>query len=145
MTAVRVAVLWLCVLVTTPAGADACAGLVFEDAWIREPPPGTKVAAAYFRVRNPGSADVRIGEITSSCCAHVMMHETVRRGDRVHMSHLDGIPVPAGASSVFEPGGNHVMLSAPTTALREGDVVHMDFHCDSGRPVGVEFAVRASR
>ena len=35
--------------------ALACDGLVVEHAWLRQPPPGSTVAAAYFEARNDGT------------------------------------------------------------------------------------------
>ncbi len=87
------------VLLTVAVAAhatDDCNGLKVDDAWVREPPPPGKVAAGFMRISNRTTHQIHIEAIDSDCCAHTMVHRTVREGEQTHMEHLDVLTVPAG-------------------------------------------------
>lgn len=121
--------------------AIACEGLAASGAWVREPPPVAKVAAAYVLLTNTGDEPFTIEHLASDCCGSVMMHDTIRDGDRVRMSHLDSLRLEAGGTAQFAPGGKHLMLMAPRGTLRHGDTVSLDFVCTDGGSTRIEFEV----
>lgn len=122
--------------------ASACEGLTAKDAWVREPPPVARVAAAYVALQNTGDRPLSIARIESACCGSVMMHDTVSDGDRVRMVHLHSLTLEPGDSAEFTPGGKHLMLMGPRKPLTNGDAVQMDFTCDDGGTTRIGFEVR---
>src|SRR5690606_27591261 len=70
-----------------PGLAAACATLALQAAWLREPPPGASVTAAYGRLRNTGEETLRVDGVASPRFGSAMFHETVHEGDRARMEH----------------------------------------------------------
>jgi copper(I)-binding protein len=48
------------------------------------------------------------------------MHATLERGGMMHMEPLAELPMTAGQTVRFEPGGKHIMLSGPRQVLPVG-------------------------
>ena len=136
----RFAVPLLAVLAAAPAAA--CEGLVVEDAWVREPPPGADVAAGYVRLSNRSAAPLTIDAVKSTCCSHVMVHRTVRDGDSARMVHVDRLALAPGETMTLAPGGAHLMLMGFSAPLSAGNSVTFSFAC-GGHDTEVRFPVRA--
>lgn len=108
----------------------ACPGLVFSDAWIREPPPVATVAAGYLSISNETDKDLVVDRVESDCCGHIMAHETVVEDSRTKMKHLAKLVIPAKKSIKLEPLGKHLMLMQLRHIFSEGNDVVVRFHCD---------------
>jgi copper(I)-binding protein len=87
-----------------------------------------------FHDENKGGTQASIERVESSCCASVAMHQTKVSGDRVRMSHMDILVVPAHGTTSFNPGGAHLMLIAPSRPLRHHETVDIEFYCAQGNP-----------
>lgn len=113
-----------------------------RDAWIREAPPGATVMAGYLELRNGTSRPQALVAASSSGFADVMMHRTVLKDGMARMEHLSQLELAPGASAIFAPGGNHLMLMRPKQALRAGDSVLIELEFRGGLVLPVAFAVR---
>ncbi|MGQ0699689.1 MAG: copper chaperone PCu(A)C [Panacagrimonas sp.] len=82
-----------------------------KDARVVLPPPGTQMAAGYFRIENHGSAAFLLREVSSPAFESVQMHETVTDQGMSRMRAVEQVQVPVGGSASFEPGGLHLMMS----------------------------------
>lgn len=111
------------------AGAQACPGLVAEDAWIRAAPPGALMTAAYAKLRNAGSRRLGIGGAFSPDFASAELHQTVVENGIARMRHGATLQLEPGARAALEPGGWHLMLIRPTRPLAPGDRVALAFQC----------------
>lgn len=99
------------------------AGLVIEDARVREPAPGRDMTAGYFTARNStGQAIVLVGA-SSPAARAVEMHVTEANGDMMRMRQLEQVEIGAGETVRFEPGGRHLMLFGVTLAEDGLDIV----------------------
>lgn len=129
----RAALIGLCCLVIVAGCARApapdCGDLRVEAPWVRLPPPGAPMQAAYFELHNPGNRRVIVSGVTSPDFKRVMLHETVDRDGQASMAHLDEISVGPGEQVALRPGGAHLMLSAPPEAPATGDAVAFDLQC----------------
>ncbi len=134
-----------CLSIFLSRAALACTNIEVLHAWIREPPPVAQVAAGYFTMKNKGGTQASIERVESSCCASVAMHQTQVSGDRIRMSPMDKLVVPAHATTSFNPGGAHLMLIAPSRPLRHHETVDIEFYCAQGDPLIVEFEVVTAR
>lgn len=78
-------------------------------AWLS---PGARSAAAYLELTNCGESDLRVMAVSSDAAAHAMLHRVAEDADgSARMMSLEGgLPIPAGASVSFKPGGLHVMF-----------------------------------
>lgn len=121
--------------------APACDGLLFSDAWIREPPPVASVAAAYVSVTNETNQDITITHFESACCGHVMAHETIVQDNKSKMEHLSTLIIPARQTVRLEPLGKHLMLMKPRYALTHGDSAVMTFTCSPEQSSTVDMPI----
>jgi hypothetical protein len=114
-------------LVATACSSDdsggGCNDIDVENAWLRLPPGEN--TALYFDVSNGGGTDTALVSASSDIAGMYELHETEMVEGKMEMKPVEGqqVPVPAGATVSFEPGGLHVMVMGLTTDLKEGDEV----------------------
>jgi copper(I)-binding protein len=104
-------------------GMAADAYVVVAGAWIRQPPPGTDVAAVYLSVLNAGTESVKLTGIECPLASMAMMHETIESGGQSRMRGLTSLSLAPGASIAFSPGGRHIMLHGLAHPLQVGERV----------------------
>jgi copper(I)-binding protein len=91
--------------------------LVVSGAFVRAPAPPTKLAAAYFTVRNDGAAADQLLSVQTAAAGEAALHTDVG-GQMVALA--TGAAVPAHGALVLRAGGDHVMLEHLTGTLRAG-------------------------
>ena len=133
-----VASVFIAALCCVNAG-HACEQLQFQQAWVREPPPVSKVAAAYVAITNPTNQAVTITGIQSDCCQHLMIHETVVEDGRARMVHQDALIIAPNSAVELAPLGTHIMLMGSKTAIRAGAELTIHFGCDTNNQTAVSF------
>lgn len=132
----------LFVLGLTVAGeALACDGLVLDHVWLRQPPPGSDVAAAYFAARNNGQQALTVTSVGSPDFKGAMLHTTRVVDGRAEMRPQGDIELAPGAQFIAAPGGAHVMLFEPHKPLAAGDTLTLELHCAAGEPLKVAMPV----
>ena len=121
----------IALLALLPIGtpALACPGLMADDAWIREAPPGATMTAAYARLRNLGEQLLKVDGASSPGFGSVALHRTVVEKGVSKMRHGQPLEIPAGGTAALEPGGWHLMLMAPTQPLQAGERVPLALKC----------------
>lgn len=122
--------------------ASACNGLVIEHAWLRQPPPGSTVAAAYFDARNDGAQALTIQTVSSPDFKGAMLHATRVVDGRAEMRPQGDIELAPGARFNAAPGGTHVMLFDALQSLTEGSALTLELRCSHGEPLKVALPVR---
>jgi copper(I)-binding protein len=129
-TIVRGLLLAAFALVASPVAVPAVSTVVVTDAWSRPALQGdTGVIYATIRV---ASADAVVGA-TSPLASRVELHEsmTEKSGNMAGMSGMGGmdmtsmhpvarLPIPAGGTVRFAPGGYHLMLVGLRHDLKAG-------------------------
>jgi copper(I)-binding protein len=118
--------LWMLLLVgvlgpTLSPAADS--NLVVAGAWIRQPPPGSDVAAVYLSLQNAGTQSVQLIGAECPLAAMVMMHETTQANGQSRMRALSAVALAPGAAIAFTPGGRHIMLHGLAHPLQVGERV----------------------
>jgi len=113
-----------------------------ENAWVREAPPGAQMMSAYMTLKNTGTDDAVLVSVESPAFRMVMLHKSVIVDGIARMSHVDELPVPAGASVKLEPGSFHLMMPAPEQRLRSGDQVEFNLGFADGKTLRVQVTVR---
>jgi copper(I)-binding protein len=109
--------------VVSARSSAAGSNLVVGGAWIRQPPPGSDVAAVYLSLQNAGTETVRLIGAECPLAAMVMMHETSTTGGQSRMRALSAVPLAPGAAIAFTPGGRHIMLHGLAHPLQVGERV----------------------
>jgi copper(I)-binding protein len=123
------------------AVSDDANVLQYEDAWIREAPPGMSMMAGYLNIRNNGDKDVAIVSATSDAFMDIEMHKTEITDKTARMIEQERLLIPKGGEMELSPGGFHLMLMMPIEPLKEGDKVDVKFKQGAGLVDKVEFEV----
>ena len=120
--------------------ANAADVLVFENARIRQPPPGMQVTAGYVTIKNVSSSDVEIQGVSSEFFGVIEIHQSSVVDGVAKMNQLETLKVPANDSVSLEPGSFHLMLFSPEAALTIGNLIKLHFQTELGA-IEVEFTV----
>ncbi|HCU90618.1 MAG TPA: hypothetical protein DGR97_11770 [Gammaproteobacteria bacterium] len=131
----------LSLILMVPYASFSCGSIEVLDAWIREPPPVSTVAAGYFTLKNNGSKSAVIERIEGSCCAEVTMHQVLGVHNQKHMAPMPKLLVPPNKIASFTPGNAHLMLVSPNEPLQHGQSVELNFICNDGTSRKTDFTV----
>lgn len=126
------------------AAVAADMGVMVDNAWVREAPPGAMAMAGYMVVKNHGGSDKVLVDASSADFQSVMLHRTIIEGGMAKMVHQMAITIPAKGEVTFEPNGYHVMLMGPKRALKAGDTVEITLKFKEGESLKVVHEVRAA-
>lgn len=102
------------------------------------PVPG-RPSAGYLTISGGGQPDRLIGATAPG--ARVEMHSSAMAGGVMSMARLDAVPVPAGATVSFAPGGNHLMIFGLSGTPR---TLPITLAFGSGRKITVEARVASA-
>jgi hypothetical protein len=90
--------------------------------WARATPAGAATAAIYLTLQTP-SAD-KLVSVATPAAKQAELHTMSMDGGVMKMRALPGgVDLPAGKAVTLKPGGMHIMLSALTGPLKEGETV----------------------
>jgi copper(I)-binding protein len=136
---------WSLILSTLLLAACAAptANITVTDAWAR-PGLNGENSAIYFEIDNPAREDDLLLSVSSDAAQMVELHMSSVSSDGVmSMTHQDSVVVPAGAQTVFEPGGLHVMMMGLTRELKPGDQVQFTLKFENLGEITAQAEVRA--
>jgi periplasmic copper chaperone A len=125
------------------AAAQACPGLVVEDGWIREAPPGAMMTAGYARLVNTGKTPLTVDGAGAAGFEGVELHHTVVEDGESRMRE-GRLEIAAGASAALAPGGWHLMLFGAARTPKAGETVQLTLSCGPQRRE-FPFTVKADR
>jgi copper(I)-binding protein len=112
------------------------------DAWSRATPPGAKVAAGYFTIRNKAASPDRLISASSAVAARVETHIVEKQGEVMRMREVKGYEVPAKGSFELKPGGPHLMLVDIKRPLKEGEKVSVVLRFQNAGEVRTDLEVK---
>ena len=127
------------------SSAFAADGIVVHNAWVRSAPPNAKALAAYMQIINKSDEPRALKAVSSSKFGKVQLHKTEMRGGMMKMIHQKQLDIPAEGSLTLEPGGYHLMLMNPGSALIVGDQVDFELKFDNGQNLNINAPVRAGK
>ena len=116
--------------------------LSIEDGWIRLPPAPRPMLAGFGRIINRCADARELVAVRSPRFGEVSLHETRMVDGVSRMRGIERLPVAAGGEALMQPGGLHLMLMDPTSPLKPGSHVAIDFALKDGRHVLGDFEVR---
>lgn len=135
----------LCLLLTAGCEQhDPERGPMATDPWIRLAPPGAGMLAGYLVLENPGDRSLELTSVSSPAFASAEIHRTEIIDGVARMIAEPRISIPAGERLVFEPGGRHLMLHGPVSALAEGQQVPLELAFSDGTILSLKATVRRS-
>ncbi len=113
---------------------------VFEEAWIRQAPPGMKMTAGFGTLRNVTDQAIDIESFSSPILSSVSLHRTEVVDGVSSMHEVDVFSLAPGSSLVMEPGGYHLMMSF-RMQLSPARPVPLQVHTTDGRTFSFEMPV----
>lgn len=128
---------------TVEGSALASAGLAAEGAYLRQPPPGQKMLAAFVTFTNASAEAYTLNHISSPRAGSVEVHRTLYNEGVMSMRKVNHLVVPPKTTLAFKPGGYHLMLSGITGEFNPGDQIPLEFHFAEGVVLEVSAEVRA--
>ncbi len=130
---------------------DATFGVT--SAWSRPTPAGATSGVLYFVLGSDRDDALVAVDVPAAVARSAELHRTEggsSGGAHVHggggeaamsMGQVDTVPVSAGATVEFAPGGNHVMLVDLARPLEPGDAFDVTMRFESGRSLVVGVVV----
>jgi len=134
------------VAIATPAAAHEykVGDLTIGHPWSRPAAAGMN-GAGYLTITNAGAKPDVLLKVETSAAEKVEIHQGSMANGVMSMKALpNGMPVPAGGTATFAPGGNHLMIVRLKQAQKVGDKVPATLVFQRAGRVDVEFAVQAT-
>jgi len=103
-----------------------------SDARVMQPPPGAKVAAAYFTISNDSSEPLEILDAKSDVAAKTEVHLSFVENDVAKMEKQDSVVVESGESLEFKHGSYHVMFMGLQQELLAGNTLDIVLVTNAG-------------
>lgn len=132
--------------IAAPAAAHQykAGDLAIGHPWSRPAAAGMN-GAGYLTVTNTGAKPDVLLKVETAAAERVEIHQGSMAGGVMKMKDLpNGMPIPAGGTATFAPGGNHLMMVRLKQALKNGDKVPATLVFKNAGRVAVEFAVQAT-
>ncbi|WP_310498650.1 copper chaperone PCu(A)C [Sandarakinorhabdus sp.] len=142
LSAVSIGVL----LATSAAAHDYRAGnIAIDHPVIRVASPVSKTGAGYLTLVNKGAAADRLLAVITTASARADLHGTIAAGNVMQMrAQAGGVPVPAGATVRFAPGGLHIMFIGLRQAMPSGSTVAATLRFEKAGDVAVSFKAESA-
>jgi len=110
-----------------------------EDGWLREPPPGAHIAAAYGRIRNDAPVALRLISASRVDGSSVAVHETVVKNGIAGMRPAT-VDLPPRGEARLQPMGAHLMIDHAA----DQPFVDVRLAFDDGQALWTRFSVEAA-
>ena len=137
------ALILMAALAAPASAAPAVAQKVtISDGWFRALPAGLP-AGGYFTIHNGGTKDLEITGAKSPACGMVMLHQSENKGGMSGMAMVESVPLPAGKSASFSPGGFHLMCM--DGKLKVGTQAPVTLQLSDRSTVTASFAVKDAK
>lgn len=100
-------------------GCQSESRLESDKGWVRLSAVPGRPAAAYFTIQG-GTKPVSLIDVSSDVAIGSEMHE-----GGMAMKKVDAVPIPAGGTVTFQPGGRHVMLHNMNPGVKPGRILSL--------------------
>lgn len=117
------------------------ADVSIEQPFARATPPGQPNSAAFMQLSNKGEATALVAA-HSSVANVVELHTHIHDEGVMRMRKIEQIELPAGATTLLEPGGLHVMLIDLKQPLQDGSRIDLTLEYADGSMQQIEVPVR---
>ncbi len=107
------------------AAPEAPEGISVTDGRMNLPAAAGNPGAVYFTITNEGTEEQMLRAVSVQGAESALFHETSEWNGQMDMQELLQVPVPAGESVAFEPGGKHVMAFGVEEGLEPGGEVEV--------------------
>ena len=118
----------------------AAQGVAVLDGYVRPAARGAAATAGYLTIRS--DREDALVAASSPGFAATELHEATEADGVSRMRRVDAVPLPAGETVVLAPGGLHLMMMGPESALSEGDSLPVTLTFESGAAVTLGLPVQ---
>ena len=129
-------------LLAAPAAAHdfRLGDLHIDHPVIRVAHPAAKTGAGFMTIMNHGKTADRLIAVETTASTRADLHGTVRDGTVMKMrAQGSGVPVPAGGSVTFAPGGLHVMFIGLKAPVPDGSSIRARLRFEKAGSIDVAF------
>jgi copper(I)-binding protein len=126
--------------VSDSTAPNAKPGIAAGDGVLRLPAVRGNPGAAYFSVRNGGPSAATLAAVHVDGAARSEMHESAGGS----MATLKEVPLAAGESVKFAPGGKHVMLFDLDSRLTAGGTTRMTLIFAGGEKASIPLKIESA-
>ena len=103
--------------------ASAAAQVTVREPWIRATVPAAQATGAFMELVS--KQDARLVEVRSPAAGIIEIHRMSMQGDRMMMSAVESLDLPAGKPVALASGGYHIMMMDLKRQMKAGDTVPM--------------------
>lgn len=114
---------------------------VFENAWVRAMPPGSKMTAGFGTLHNGTAAPIAFETFSSPYFRSISLHRTEEVNGVSKMREVDRLVLQSDETVEMAPGGYHLMLMMPLKSIVPGQTVPLEFTTADGRVFNFEAPV----
>lgn len=125
----------------TPENAP---GIALTDAVVQLPIIAGRPGVAYFTLSQGSGAPRKIAAVHIDGAGRAEMHESKTVNGVVSMDAVKEVPLEAGKSVAFAPGGYHVMLFDLDASLKAGGTAELTITLDNGDKASTTAKVEAA-
>ncbi|WP_166360300.1 copper chaperone PCu(A)C [Pseudomonas akapageensis] len=118
--------------------------VLVENPWSRELPVDMPGGAAYFTIHNHESQADRLVAVSSPRAQKCELHLQASDSGMMNMQHTATVDIPAHGEVIFQPGGNHVMLTGMDKPLKAGEQFPMTLEFEKAGKVEVQVKVESA-
>ncbi|MGY8823674.1 MAG: copper chaperone PCu(A)C [Candidatus Latescibacterota bacterium] len=133
---------WFLFLLLATCSEEQTSSLVVREAWVREPPGGHPIAAAYFLLENPTDEALVLVGAESPVVERVEIHLMSHKDGKMRMRQIQSLQIPAKGNLVLQPSGLHLMLIGMEQAPKAGESIELTLRFADGQNKKVLAAVR---
>lgn len=129
--------------VSAHAAHHKAAQVRISQVWSRAMPPVSEVGAVYLNLTNTGKHDDRLVTVSAPEAAQrVETHGHSMKNGMMRMRKVNGFALPAGATLVLQPGGDHLMLMGLKKPLVKGQSFKLRLEFQRAKPVEIAVEIR---
>lgn len=111
----------------------ATAGAVeIHEPWSRASAGMARAGGAFMMLKNTGEEDRAVVSAASDVAEKVELHTHIKDGEVMKMRQVEKIDIPAGGTTMLQPGSYHVMLIGLHAPLEEGQAFDITLTLDNG-------------
>ena len=122
---------------TADATPENAPGITLGEARVQLPVVSGRPGAAYFKLSQANGAPRKLVGVSVEMAGRAEMHETAHDGAMSTMRPVADVPLAAGETVEFAPGGYHVMLFDLDPRLRFQKQVRVTVTLDDGGKASV--------
>lgn len=112
-----------------------------SHAMARAVPKVAPASAVFVTLHNSASKPVALVGGDTPVARSVELHTHTMQDGMMAMRRVESVPIPAGESVVFQPGGLHIMLIGLQDDLVEGHQIPLTLSFDDGSVLDLEVPV----